>query len=340
MQFASDYQEGAHPAILERLVQTNLEQTAGYGLDPHSERARELIRAACGTPSADVQFLMGGTQANAVVIDALLRPWQGVVAAESGHVSVHEAGAIEFTGHKVMTLPGRLGKITAEQVDALALDWERDENREHMVQPGMIYVSQPTEYGTLYSLAELEALAETCRAHDLLLYVDGARLAYALAAPENDVALPDLGRLCHAFYLGGTKCGALFGEAVVIPDPQLAPRFFTQVKQHGALLAKGRIAGIQFEVLFEDGLYQRIGVPAIRTSERIRAALTAAGYELYFDSPTNQTYFLVDDEQLERIGRVAAYSYGERVPDGRAAIRFATSWATRDADVDRLIKLL
>ncbi len=340
LSFASDYMEGAHPAIMERLVATNLEQTPGYGLDEHSERARQLIRDACNAPHAEVQFLVGGTQANAVTIDAMLPAWQGVVAATSGHVSVHEAGAIEFTGHKVIELPGALGKITAEQVEACAHDWEIDENRFHMVQPGMVYVSQPTEYGTLYTLEELESLSRVCKAHEMKLFVDGARLAYALASPRNDVALFDLARLADAFYIGGTKCGALFGEAVVIPDPSAVPRFFTQIKQHGALMAKGRITGIQFEVLFEDGLYQRIGEPALSTAARIKQGLHDAGYGLLFDSPTNQIFFLVNNEQLEAIAQIATYSYGERMADGCTAIRFATSWATRADDVEMLLEAI
>lgn len=340
LHFASDYMEGAHPAIMERLVATNMEQSAGYGLDEHSERARQFIRDACNAPNAEVQFLAGGTQANAVTIDAMLPTWQGVVAATSGHVSVHEAGAIEFTGHKVIELPGTLGKITADQVEACARDWEIDENHFHMVQPGMVYLSHPTEYGTLYTLEELEALSRMCKAHEMKLFVDGARLAYALAAPENDVTLCDLARLTDAFCIGGTKCGALFGEAVVIPDPSIAPRLFTQIKQHGALLAKGRITGIQFEVLFEDDLYQRIGESALSAATRIKQGLLDAGYELLFDSPTNQVFFLVNDEQLEAISQIATYSYGERIADGRTAIRFATSWATRSDDVDMLVKAI
>ena len=243
--FASDYQQGAHPRILERLAAANMEANAGYGMDVHSEDARKLIRAACNAPQAEVHFLVGGTQANAVTIDALLAQWQGVVAASSGHVSVHEAGAIEACGHKVIQLPQRDGKLEAADVDALATSWEQDENREHMVMPGLAYISQPTEYGTLYSLRELTALRAACDKHDMRLYVDGARLAYALAAPSNDVTLADLARLADAFYIGGTKCGALLGEAVVFPKPGTCPHFFTLVKRRGALLAKGMVAGIQ-----------------------------------------------------------------------------------------------
>lgn len=240
LSFSCDYLEGAHPAILQRLCETNFAQTAGYGTDEYCESAREKIRAACGAPNAEIHFLVGGTQTNATVIDALLRSYEGVIAADTGHISVHEAGAIEFGGHKVLTLPQENGKITASQIRALLDQYEDDANRDHTVMPGMVYLSQPTEYGTLYSKKELAAISALCREKRLPLYIDGARLAYALACPENDVTLRDLAALCDIFYIGGTKCGALLGEAVVIPQPGLIPHFFTIIKQHGALLAKGR----------------------------------------------------------------------------------------------------
>ena len=265
--------EGAHPAIMQKLVETNLEKTVGYGLDPYTESAKEKIRTACNAPDADVFLLVGGTQTNATVIDALLKSYQGVVAAETGHIATHESGAIEFGGHKVLTLPQKDGKIRAAQIEKMVKDFYDDANYEHMVMPGMVYISQPTEYGTLYSKEELIEISKVCRANHLPLYVDGARLAYALASPENDVTLSDLAELCDAFYIGGTKCGALFGEAVVIPQKGLIPHFFTIIKQHGALLAKGRIAGIQFDELFTDGLYERIGKSAIDAAEQIKEAL-------------------------------------------------------------------
>lgn len=340
--FNSDYMEGAHPAIMEQLARTNLEQTPGYGYDEHSEHARELIRRACETPEADVWFLVGGTQTNVTCVDALLASYQGVIAAESGHVSVHEAGAVEFHGHKVLELPADDGKIGAEQVDAFCSDREHDGNNEHMVMPGMVYLSQPTEYGTLYTLRELEDLREVCDKHGLRLYVDGARLAYALAAPENDVSLPDLGRLCDMFYIGGTKCGCLFGEAVVIPQKNLVPHFFTIVKQHGALLAKGRITGIQFETLFErveDGktLYEHVGKPAIRAASRIRECFRSRGMPLFLDSPTNQTFVTVPDADLPWLSKHFGYDF-ELKPDAtHTVIRFCTSWATTDEQVDALV---
>ena len=338
--FASDYQQGAHPRILERLAAANMEANAGYGTDVHSEHAREFIRDACGAPQAEVHFLVGGTQANAVTIDALLAPWQGVVAADSGHVSVHEAGAIEACGHKVIQLPERDGKLGAADVDALATSWEQDENRDHMVMPGPVYISQPTEYGTLYSLEELTALRTACDAHGMRLYVDGARLAYALSAPGNDVALADLARLADAFYIGGTKCGALLGEAVVFPKPGTCPHFFTLVKQHGALLAKGMVAGIQFETLFDDGLYLQIGQIAVEQAGRIARAFGDAGCELMYPQQTNQVFVALDEKRYATLSARVEMSFWEHLADSRTAVRLATSWATVDEDVDELVALL
>ena len=340
MAFASDYMEGCHPAILQRLTETNMMKSAGYGTDPFSEAAREKIRAACEAPEADIFFLAGGTQTNATVIDAMLRSYQGVIAAASGHVAVHEAGAIEFGGHKVLTLEHTDGKISAESIRACIDGYRLDGNRDHMVMPGMVYLSQTTEYGTMYSLRELEAISAVCREAGVFLYVDGARLAYALACPGNDVRLPDLARLCDAFYIGGTKCGALFGEAVVFPKRGTVPHFFTIVKQHGALLAKGRIAGIQFETLFTDGLYGRIGERAIATAARIRTALLEKGYELAIPSPTNQIFIRMTNTQAEKLGEKVEMSFMEQMDTDHAMMRICTSWATQDEDVDRLISCL
>ncbi len=340
LNFASDYLEGAHPAILQRLAETNLVKTPGYGEDAFSESARRKIREACQAPDAEIHFLVGGTQANATVIDAMLRSYQGVLAAETGHISVHEAGAIEFGGHKVLTLPGRGGKLTAAAVEAYMDTFRKDDNREHMVMPGLVYISQPTEYGTLYSLSELTALHNVCVQYGLPLYADGARLAYALACPENDVTLPDLARLCDVFYIGGTKCGALFGEAVVFPRRETVPHFFTIVKQHGALLAKGRIAGLQFDTLFTDRLYERAGQNALAAADRIRAALVQKGYHFAFETPTNQIFVLLDMAQLEKLSAKVDMAFWENTPDGKTVMRIATSWATRDEDVDELIEAL
>ncbi len=343
--FASDYQEGAHPQILRRLSETNRTHRPGYGTDEVCASAREKIRDAADCPKAAVHFLAGGTQANRVVIDALLRPWQGVIAADSGHIALHEAGAIEAGGHKVLTLPNTDGKITDEQIRELLETFAADENRDHMVEPGMVYLSQPTEYGTLYSHLELAQIAELCDAWKIPLYVDGARLAYALACPENDVMLPDLAALCDVFYIGGTKCGALLGEAVVVPDPDRIPHFFTMIKQHGALLAKGWVAGMQFDELFTDlpgsmMLYLENAKTAIAAADRIRGALSEYGYVTLFGSPTNQIFVHMEDAQLARLAEQVEYSFWEKTDADHTIIRLATSWATTDADVDALCALL
>ena len=340
LSFASDYMEGAHPRILERLLETNMVKTAGYGADEYSESAREKIRLACGTPDADIFFLAGGTQTNAVVISSVLRPWQGVIAAVTGHISTHEAGAIEAGGHKVLELPHKEGKLTVESVRACLRAWHEDANRDHMVMPGMVYLSQPTEYGTLYSLEELTALSRICREYGIPLYLDGARLAYALACPENDVTLPDLASLCTIFYIGGTKCGALLGEAVVIPEHNAVPHLFTLIKQRGALLAKGRVAGIQFDTLFTDGLYFRIGRTAVEAADRIRRALKESGYELAFSAPTNQIFPALTKPQLDALSSRIEMSFWEHLENGRTVMRIATSWATTEEDTDSLIRIL
>ena len=330
--FASDYMEGAHPRLMARLNETNLERSAGYGLD--------RIREACACPEADVRFLVGGTQTNATVIDALLRPGQAAVAADTGHINTHEAGAIEASGHKVAPLPHTNGKITAAQVEALCRECPPDSECAHTVIPGLVYLSQPTEYGTLYTLAELTALSETCRKNGLYLYVDGARLAYALCSPENDVSLADLARLTDAFYLGGTKCGALMGEAVVLPNPRLIPRFFTIIKLHGALLAKGRLLGVQFDELMKDGLYQEIGRNAVALAARIQEALKRAGYPLLFESPTNQVFAVLPNERVRALAERVEFTVWEPCGPEHTVVRFVTSWATREEDVDALCALL
>jgi threonine aldolase len=338
--FASDYMEGCHPAILKRLTETNLEKTPGYGLDAYSEAAKEKIRAACHAPEAEIFFLVGGTQTNATVIDAILKSYEGVIAADTGHVSVHEAGAIEAGGHKVLTVPHHNGKISAKQVQELLTAYKNDANCDHIVMPGMVYISQPTEYGTLYSLKELKEISSVCRENQIPLYLDGARLAYALACPANDVSLADVAALCDAFYIGGTKCGALFGEAVVLPKPGLIPHFFTIIKQHGALLAKGRLLGIQFDTLFTEQLYEQIGAGAILASDAIRKALMENGYTLCFDSPTNQVFCIISNEKMKRLAEKADFGFWENYDDSHTVIRFATSWATTMEDVAELAALL
>lgn len=340
LSFSCDYLEGAHPAILQRLCETNFAQTAGYGTDEYCQSAREKIRAACGAPNAEIHFLVGGTQTNATVIDALLRSYEGVIAADTGHISVHEAGAIEFGGHKVLTLPQENGKITASQIRALLDQYEDDANRDHTVMPGMVYLSQPTEYGTLYSKKELAAISALCREKRLPLYIDGARLAYALACPENDVTLRDLAALCDIFYIGGTKCGALLGEAVVIPQPGLIPHFFTIIKQHGALLAKGRLLGIQFDTLFTDGLYLRLSRHAIAMAARLKEVFARHAIPMACLSPTNQQFVILSPSQYDVLIAQVAFEIWERHADGTLTCRFVTSWATTDADIDHLDRCL
>ena len=340
LSFASDYMEGAHPELLRCLAEINTCKSAGYGLDTYSESAREKIRAACRAPEADVFFLSGGTQTNAVMIDALLRPYQGVIAAETGHISVHEAGAIEFGGHKVLTLPQYDGKLRAEDIARCVYTWREDANRDHMVMPGMVYLSHPTEFGTLYSLAELTEISRICRENHLPLYLDGARLAYALACPENGVTLPNLAALCDAFYIGGTKCGALFGEAAVIPRHDDIPHLFTIIKQHGALLAKGFVAGVQFDALFTGELYFSIGKTAIDAADRIRAALHERGYRLAWDAPTNQIFVVLEKEQAAALSEKIEMSFWENVDETHTIMRIVTSWATQAEEVERLIACL
>ena len=349
LHFDSDYLEGAHPAIIERLVATNLDQTSGYGTDEVCERARARIREACEAPDAAVYFLVGGTQANAAVADQILRPWEGIVCATTGHITAHEAGAVEACGRKTLPLPQHDGKLDAAEVRALCEAYWADENREHIVAPGAVYISHPTEYGTVYSLAELEELAQVCRDFGMRLFMDGARLGYGLAATGADVTLPDIARLCDAFYIGGTKVGALCGEAVVFTRPGLDDHFFTLMKKRGALLAKGRFLGLQFDVLFEqeegpDGTlalrYENAGRHAVELAQRLADGFRAKGYELHLASPTNQQFVVLDDAARERLARHASFGFWERTPDGRTVVRFATSWATRPEAVDELLALL
>lgn len=340
LSFSCDYMEGAHPQILKRLIETNLVKTPGYGLDDYSKSAKEKIRDACKAPDAEVFFLVGGTQTNVTMIDAILKSYEGVIAADTGHVSVHEAGAIEFGGHKVLTLPHHNGKINVRQIETLLDDYQNDANRDHMVMPGMVYLSHPTEYGTLYSKAELREISALCRSRNIPLYLDGARLAYALACPQNEITLADIAELCDAFYIGGTKCGALFGEAVVIPKAGWLPHLFTIIKQHGALLAKGRMLGIQFDELFTDYLYGRVGVSAIQAADRIRQILIQKGYTLCFDSPTNQVFCIIENTEMEQLAEKVEFGFWEKYDDSHTIIRFATSWATKMEDVEALCTVL
>lgn len=338
--FDSDYMAGAHPEILRRLAETNLEHTVGYGTDEYSEEARRLIREACGAPDALVQFLVGGTQTNATVIDALLRRHEGVLAADTGHINVHESGAVEHSGHKVLALPSHDGKVAAAEVANYLRTFYSDDTYEHMVAPGMLYITQPTELGTLYSLAELEALSALCHEHHIPLYLDGARLAYALAAPAADFTLRDVARLCDVFYIGGTKCGALFGEAVVAPNPERLPHFFPLVKQHGALMAKGRLQGIQFATLFTNNLYEEAARRAVRLALRLRAAFEANGYRVAIDSPTNQQFFILPNEVIDRLLQHITFEYWGPRGEKESTVRFVTSWATEEDAIIAIEQLL
>ena len=337
IRFECDYAEGAHPLLLERLAQTNFEQTKGYGEDEHCENARRIIRRLCQTETADVQFLVGGTQANTTVIASVLRPHQGVISATTGHINVHETGAIEATGHKVLALPTENSKLTALQVEQVYLDHWSDANHEHIVQPGMVYISNPTEGGVIYTKQELQALSDLCRKYNLPLFLDGARLGYGLTAEGNDLTLPDIAKLCDVFYIGGTKIGALFGEALVITNDAIKKDFRYFIKQRGGMLAKGRLLGIQFETLFENGLYFEIAQHAVQMAMLIRDAFRAKGFRFLCESPTNQQFPILSNEQISLFARNYAFELWVKIDDQHAAVRFCTSWATREDDVHALI---
>lgn len=338
--FENDYSEGAHPKILQRLMDTNMEHLSGYGSDRYTTLAKDKIRKLCNCPEAEIYFLVGGTQTNQTVIDSVLRSFEGVIAAETGHVSVHEAGAIEFTGHKVLTLPQHDGKLCARELEAYMETFLGDDSHEHMVFPGMVYISHPTEYGTLYTKDELKELSQVCRHFKLPLYIDGARLITGLACPENELSLPDIADLCDVFYIGGTKAGTLCGEAVVFTKNNTPAHFLTQIKQHGALLAKGRLCGVQFDALFTDELYKETGRNAIETAALLREGLRQKGYTFYNSSPTNQLFLVMENSRLEELKNHVVYSFWEKADDTHTVIRFATSWATSREDVEKLLSLL
>ena len=334
---------GAHPEILDALVRTNMELTAGYGNDPYTAEAKELIRKAVRCDDAEVMLLVGGTQTNATVIDGILARHEGVLAAESGHIAVHESGAIEASGHKVLTLPHYDGKVKAEDVERFITEFYADETYQHMVAPGMLYISQPTEYGTIYSLEELTELSNVCHNHDIPLYIDGARLGYALGAKEADFTLEDIARLADVFYIGGTKMGTLFGEAVVVTNRSLLKNLFPLVKQHGALLAKGRLLGLQFGAMFRDGLYERLGRHAVQLATRLREVFRTAGYEIVIESPTNQQFVRLPNSVIDTLRQSGSFDYWGPRGKEQSIVRFVTSWATTEQDIDeleRLIKML
>ena len=331
--FECDYIAGAHPEILKRLAETNMEALPGYGMDHYTASAKEKIKAACGMTDAEVEFLVGGTQTNAVVISTMLRDWEGVIAATSGHVSVHESGAIEYTGHKVIELPARDGNLEAETVRKYLETFRADVTNDHMVFPGMVYISYPTEPGTLYSKAELTALSELCREYDILLYLDGARLGYGLMSEASDLTLQDIARLVDVFYIGGTKVGALCGEAVVFTKGNRPDHFMTSVKKRGALLAKGRLLGIQFDTLFTDDLYFRISRHAIEMAAKIKEIIRQKGWKVYMDSPTNQQLIIMDDEQMEELAKSVVFDRWGVYDESHTIVRLASSWSTTEEDI-------
>lgn len=338
--FTNDYSEGAHEKILQRLLDTNREKLPGYGSDKYCESAKQKIREACACPQADIYFLAGGTQTNMTVIDAMLKPYEGVVAAVTGHISSHEAGAVESAGHKVLEIGHDCGKLSANVLRKYLRDFYEDANHEHMVFPGMVYISHPTEYGTLYTKNELEELSSVCRDYEIPLYLDGARLGYGLVSRGTDVRLEDIAKFCDVFYIGGTKVGALCGEAVVFTKQNTPAHFMTRMKQHGALLAKGWLLGIQFDVLFTDHLYLQISENAIRMAEILKEAFREKGYTFYLDSPTNQIFIILENEKMKKLQENAAFSFWEKADEDHTVVRFATSWATEEADVRKLISLL
>lgn len=340
LSFESDYLEGAHEKILEALVETNYVQVSGYGHDQFSESAKEKIRQVIDCPEAQISFIAGGTQTNQIVIDTMLAPYEGVIASDQGHITTHEAGAIEFSGHKVLSLPSVDGKISAQQIDDYIQTFYADGNHSHMVYPGMVYITQPTEYGTLYSLEELEAIAEVTQRYDITLFIDGARLGYGLVSDEADVTIQDIARLSDVFYIGGTKVGALIGEAVVFTKGNEPKHFETQIKQHGALLAKGRLIGIQFLTLFTDNLYFDISRHAVEMAQKLKKGFVDKGYRLFIDSPTNQQFFILENDQYKALQAKVKMSFWDKYDDDHTVVRFATSWATREEDIETLLALI
>ena len=339
IRFDCDYMAGAHPEVLKAIIENNAVQTAGYGADPFCRRAAELVRQACGTPDADVFFMVGGTQANSTVLDGLLSRTQGVIAAESGHINVHEAGAIELTGHKVIALPQQDGLLRPEDLRIFLEEFNADDTNEHMVEPGAVYISFPSEMGTLYSRRQLEEISATCRGYGIPLFIDGARLAYGLAA-STDLTLPDIASLSDVFYIGGTKAGALFGEAVVCTDRRLLRRFFPLMKAHGAVLAKGKLLGLQFGALFTDDLYLRIGRHAVDLALRLRRAFALKGYRCFVDSPTNQQFFILPNTLIDRLLPQVSFEYWGPRGENESKMRFVTSWETTEEDIAALEALL
>ena len=338
--FESDYTTGAHPRLLQRLTETNMEVLSGYGNDVYCEAARKKIQEMCACPDADVFFLVGGTQTNAVVISSMLREYEGVIAAKTGHVSLHEAGAIEITGHKVLELSQVDGKLEESVTKQFFEQFYKDENHEHMVFPGMVYVSYPTEYGTLYTKKELTDISKVCKEYEIPLFLDGARLGYGLMSREADLSLEDIAELCDVFYIGGTKVGALCGEAVVFTKNNMPKHFVNHVKRHGALMAKGRLLGVQFDALFTDGLYFEISKNAIDMAEKMKDIFKEKGYRFYMESPTNQQFFIIENERLEKLKEKVRFGFWEKYDETHTVVRFASSWSTTEEDLKQLREIL
>ena len=340
LSFECDYNNGAAPKVLQAIIDSNSAYVPGYGFDEFTKRAEDKIKAAIGKSDVDIEFVNGGTQANQLVISTMLKDYEGVVAADTGHVNTHESGAIEYTGHKVMTIKNNDGKIMANALESFLSAYHRDGNKDAIVYPGMVYISHPTENGTLYSKKELEDLRKVTTKYSIPLFLDGARLSYGLESKETDVTISDIANLCDVFYIGGTKCGALSGEAIVFSSGMRPEHFWARKKQHGALSAKGRLLGVQFDALFTDGYYNTLGRHAIDMAERLKKILKDKGYEFYMYSPTNQQYVVVDNKKMKELEKSVRFGFWDLVDENHTAIRFCTSWSTTDEDLDELEKIL
>ena len=338
--FECDYNNGAHPKVLENLIKYNEARTTPYGFDIFSERAKERIREACGMPDAQIFFLTGGTQTNATTIDSMLYQYEGVICVETGHINVHEAGAVEFTEHKIITLPGNQGKMDAKVLDKYLDDFMHDGNNAHAVYPGLVYITFPTELGTLYTAHELNDIYQVCKRYDIPLYIDGARLGYGLMAEDNDITLPFLAHHCDVFYIGGTKLGAWCGEAVVFTNRQAHKHFFSIQKQHGAVIAKGALIGLQFEALFTDNLYFNLARHANEMAMRMKRLFQQKGFEFYLDSPTNQQFIILPDALVEKLSQQVEFTHWGQAPGHRTICRFVTSWATTEEELQELERIL
>ncbi len=340
IRFDSDYLEGAHPKILKKIVETNYEQTEGYGRDKYTKSAIEKIRKICGREDADVHFLVGGTQTNMIVVSSALRTYEAVICANTGHINVHEAGAVEACGNKIITIDSDNGKINKEQVDSIIKEYKSQDVPEHMVKPKMVFISLPTECGTNYTKEELTILYKYCKENNLYLYIDGARIGYGLVAEDTDLTIKDVANLCDVFYIGGTKIGAMFGESVVILNNSLKRDFRYYIKQKGALLAKGRLLALQFDILMENELYFKISKSAVSLAMRIRQVLIEKGYTLYYDSYTNQQFVIINNNKLKELEKEFTFFKWKTIDKNRTVIRICTSWATTEENVDKLIEKL